>query len=80
MCAQAGGEWPLTLMHEPQTLAYKLPLPSPGPAPQTLGLQRKMGTAHKFFLHMVKEGKQVNKFLNAFLRPGIINTLSCYHD
>lgn len=82
MCAQAGSGWPLTLMHEPQTLPYKLPLPSPAPPPPPpmLGRQRKMGPAHKFFLLMVKESKQVNKFLNAFLRPGIINTLSCYHD
>lgn len=50
------------------------------PDPENLPLQRKMGPAHKFFLHMVRESKQVNKFLNAFLWPGIINTLSCYHD
>lgn len=78
MCAQAGRLWPLTHMPEPHTLAYKLPIPSPGP--EKLRRQRKMGPAHKFFLHMVRESKQVNKFLNAFLRPGIINTLSCYHD
>lgn len=43
MCAQAGGEWPLTLMHEPQTLAYKLPLPSPGPRPPDARAAKKNG-------------------------------------
>ena len=70
--------WPLIHMPEPHTLAYRLQVLSPGP--EKLRLQRKMGPAHKFLLHMVRASKQVNKFLNAFLRPGIINTLSCYHD
>lgn len=43
-------------------------------------LQRKMGWANKFLFHMVRKNKQVNKFSNSFLRPGIINTLSCYCD
>lgn len=43
-------------------------------------LQRKIGWANKFFFHMVRKNKQVNKFSNSFLGPGIINTLSCYCD
>lgn len=74
--------WLCALTPERSTLAHKLPDPSsaPGSFHTHTRLQRKMGRAHKSFLHMVTKNKQVNKFSNAFLRPGIINTLSCYHD
>lgn len=85
-CAQAGHLWQpwpgcvcshLNLVHlhtSSQTLPQALEASTQTP------LQRKMGLAHKSFLHMVTKSKQVNKFSNAFLWPGIINTLSCYHD
>lgn len=75
--------WLCALTPEPGTLAHKLSDPSSAPGSfhtRSAAKKKKMGRAHKSLLHMVTKNKQVNKFSNAFLRPGIINTLSCYHD